>query len=240
MTTFTKTIKIIAFDADDTLWVNETHFNDVQAQFSELFSRYASEEAIGAQLYEVEKENLRLFGYGAKGFILSLIETAVQLTNGSISGHDVQKIIDLGKELLARPVQLVDGVPHVLDSLDEDYALMVLTKGDLFDQESKLARSGLAKYFHHVEIVSEKRPDTYRDILNRYGVEPHEFVMIGNSLRSDILPVLEIGAYAIHVPFHSTWVHEQVPADALADKQFLTLSSVQQVLEHFETPMRHS
>ena len=237
---FTNSIKIVAFDADDTLWVNETNFNQVQDQFADLLRHHLPADDIAAQLYEAEKRNLQIFGYGAKGFMLSMIETAVQLTNGAINGTEIQHIIDMGKAMLAKPVELLDGVRHVLDSLDEDYALMVLTKGDLLDQETKIARSGLSQFFQHVEIVSEKTPASYRRILQRYQLQPHEFVMIGNSLRSDILPILEIGAFAIHVPYQITWVHEQVSAVDTADKQFLTLSHIRQVLDHFETPIRHS
>ncbi len=238
--TFDKTIKIIAFDADDTLWVNETHYNELQEKFTELLGHHLSAETVGKRLYEVESGNLVMFGYGAKGFILSLIETAVQLTDGAVTGIEVQQIIDLGKAMLARPIQLLEGVRHVLDSLDEDYELMVLTKGDLLDQETKIARSGLSHFFKHVEIVSEKTSETYRKILERYGVQPHQFVMIGNSLRSDILPLVEIGAHAIHIPFQTTWVHERVDHHQLVDKQFLQLGNIKQVLDHFETPIRHA
>lgn len=238
--TFSKTIKTIAFDADDTLWVNEPFYNEVEQEFVKLLGRYLPQDEISPQLYEAEKRNLQIFGYGAKGFMLSMIETAIELTDGRVDGQDIQQIIDMGKAMLARPIQLLDDVPHVLDSLEEDYALMVLTKGDLLDQETKIARSGLSRYFRHVEIVSEKKPDSYQRILDRYNLRPEEFVMVGNSLRSDILPVLEIGAFAIHIPYHTTWVHEQVAETDIPNEQFLKLERIRQVLDHFETPIRHS
>jgi putative hydrolase of the HAD superfamily len=234
------TIKIIAFDADDTLWVNLPHYNEVEAQFAEILAHYLPAATISAQLLETERRNLKTFGYGAKGFMLAMIETAIELTNGEISGREIQQIIDLVRKMLARPMEIIDGVRHVLDSLDEDYTLMVLTKGDLLDQETKIARSGLAGFFHYTEIVSEKMPASYQKILDRYGWQPEEFVMIGNSLRSDILPVLAIGAYAIHIPFRTTWELEQVGNEELVDKHFLKLDNIRQLLDHFETPIRHS
>jgi len=208
--------------------------------FAGLLSAHLSREAVSRRLFEAENRNLPIFGYGAKAFMLSMIETAIELTDGRISGKEIQRIIDMGKEMLSRPIQLLDGVRHVLDSLEEDYTLMMLTKGDLLDQESKIARSGLSRYFQYVEIVSEKKPETYRKILYRHGLQPNEFVMIGNSLRSDILPVLESGAYAIHIPAESTWAHEQVPEADVTVNNFIKLDNILQVLDHFETPIRHS
>ncbi|MEL7341638.1 MAG: HAD family hydrolase, partial [Bacteroidota bacterium] len=220
----TDAIKVIAFDADDTLWVNEPNFREAESGFEAILRRYLPEQEIADKLYETEKRNLKTFGYGAKGFIVSMIETALELTDYALSGREVQEIIDLGRKLMAKPIELLDGVEHVLDSLDEDYELMLLTKGDLFEQESKFARSGLSKYFHHVEIVSEKEPETYRNLLERYHLSPDEIVMIGNSLRSDILPMREIGVVAVHIPYHTTWVHEQVQTAALKDRDYLELA----------------
>lgn len=237
---FTETIKIIAFDADDTLWVNQPNYDEIEQKFTQLLSAHLPPLEASRRLFEAESRNMHLFGYGAKAFMLSMIETAIELTDGRITGREIQQIIRLGKEMLSRPIQVFDGVRHVLDSLEEDYVLMVLTKGDLLDQESKIARSDLSRYFQHVEIVSEKKPATYQQILDRYGLQPAEFVMIGNSLRSDILPVLEIGAYAIYIPSADTWQYEQVSEEDVADKHFLRLDSISQVLDHFETPIRHS
>jgi len=237
---FATTITTIAFDADDTLWANQPNYDEIEQKFTALLSRYLPSEAISRRLYDAERRNMHIFGYGAKAFMLSMIETAIELTDGRVSGQEIQQIIGMGKEMLSRPIQLLDGVPHVLNSLEEDYTLMVLTKGDLLDQESKIARSGLSRYFHQVEIVSEKKPQTYRKILDRHHLRPDEFVMIGNSLRSDILPVLEIGACAIHIPAETTWAHEQVSEAEVVDKHFMKLDNISQVLDHFETPIRHS
>lgn len=199
---------VIAFDADDTLWDNERIYLDAQNQFKQLLAHYHSPEWIDEHLYQTEMRNLAHFGYGIKSFALSMIETAVELTDGQITGADIQKIIDITKAMLAADVELLEHVADTLVSLKESYTLMVITKGDLRDQELKIARSGLAPYFRYVEIVSEKSRDSYDAILRRYGIEPERFLMVGNSLRSDILPVLELGAGAVYVPHHLTWVHE--------------------------------
>ncbi len=241
MLTFTPTtIKTIAFDADDTLWVNETYFQDVEKEFNALLTKYVSAEELADKLYAVERTNLALYGYGIKGFMLSMIETALQVTQGLISTKDVQQIINLGKVMLRQPIELLPDVRHVLDSLDEDYTLMLITKGDLLDQETKIARSGVGDFFKHVEIISEKKPRDYQQVLDRYGIHPDEFVMIGNSMRSDVLPLLEIGTYAIHIPFKHTWVHEQVQDDGFTHPRFMKLQRIAQVLERFETPIRKS
>lgn len=234
----TESIKIIAFDADDTLWANEPNYRAAEDAFEALLLRHIDQQRIADQLYETEKRNLMTFGYGAKGFIVSMIETALELTDFELSGREVQEIIDLGRKLLAKPIELLADVEHVLDSLDEDYELMLLTKGDLFEQETKYARSGLEKYFKYVEIVSEKNPATYQNLLDRYALQAHEIVMIGNSLRSDILPMLEIGVAAIHIPYHTTWVHEQVNTSEVTDKSYLELKAIKDVLTLFPTPRR--
>lgn len=235
-----ETIKIVAFDADDTLWANEPNYREAENAFETLLLRHVDQQKISDQLYATEKRNLKTFGYGAKGFIVSMIETGLQLTDYELSGREVQEIIDFGRQLLAKPIELLEGVEHVLDALDEDYELMLLTKGDLFEQETKYARSGLEKYFKHVEIVSEKDPATYQNLLDRYGLKAKEIIMIGNSLRSDILPMLEIGVEAIYIPYHTTWVHEQVQAHETADKTYLELSSIKEVLNVLPTPNRLS
>ncbi len=237
---FTNMIKMIAFDADDTLWMNEAFYYEAEEKFTGLLSDLAAKDDVSAHLLAVERRNLPIFGYGAKAFMLSMIETAVSLSNGTMTGQKIQQIIDLGKEMLTRPIQLLEGTQDVLQKLAENYTLMVLTKGDLLDQQSKLTRSGLGQFFQHVEIVSDKKPATYRHVLDRYNLQPNQFVMIGNSLRSDILPVLEIGAYAIHIPYHITWAHEQVAASEVTDKQFLQLENIRQVPDHFEIPIRRS
>lgn len=199
---------VIAFDADDTLWHSEVLYIRAQDEFIQLLAQYHSREYIEAQLYETEMRNLQIFGYGVKGFTLSLIETAVMLTEGRILGRDIQRIIDLAREMLSADIELLEHVPETIAQLAEHHTLMVLTKGDLLDQEAKIARSGLGSYFQHVEIVSDKTADRYQQLLNRYQVPPGRFLMVGNSLRSDILPVIALGGYAVYVPYELTWVHE--------------------------------
>ena len=226
-------VRIIAFDADDTLWVNEPVFTDTKDKFCQLLSKHISQKTIEERLFETELNNLRIFGYGIKGFMLSMIETAIELTKGEIEGDEVQQVIDLGKNMLQHPVEILDGVPEVLDALEGKYELMILTKGDLFDQEGKIARSGLANHFQHIEIVSEKSVSSYQSVLKRHGVSTDEFVMIGNSVKSDILPVLDLGAEAIHIPFHTTWEHEIVPQSELTNKNYHELSHIKEVLDFF-------
>ena len=220
-------IKTIAFDADDTLWVNEPIFTNTRLRFEEILSSYISfDNSLEEQLYSVEKRNLQLFGYGIKGFTLSMIESALELTSHEIKGKDIERIIDLGKEMLQHPVDLLPYVDEVLDTLENHFQLMIVTKGDLWDQESKIARSGLIRYFKHVEILSEKNSKSYNELLKRYQIEPEEFLMIGNSLKSDILPVVELGAQAIYIPFHDTWSHEQVDKTEIKDVTFIEMSSI--------------
>lgn len=227
------TMKLIAFDADDTLWVNEPNYIDVKDKLYELLSQHINQETLSQQFYATQTRNLELFGYGAKSFILSMIETAIELTNGAVTGVEIQQIIDVGRRLLDFPIDVLDGIPDVLEVLSKDFDLMVLTKGDLFDQESKIARSGLGYYFKHVEIVSEKNEQTYERILKKYNVQPADFIMIGNSLKSDILPVVHIGARAIHIPYAVTWEHERVTDEQLTGKSFTTLRNVRELLALF-------
>ncbi|MBD2752138.1 HAD family hydrolase [Spirosoma validum] len=223
-------MKLIAFDADDTLWVNEPNYVDVKQKLCELLSHHIDQETLSSRFYETQMRNLELFGYGAKSFILAMIETAIELTNGAITGAEIQQIIDTGRKLLDFPIEVLDGIPDVLKTLSKDFDLMVLTKGDLFDQESKIARSGLGQYFKHVEIVSEKNEQAYQRILQKYGVQPADFVMIGNSLKSDILPVVHIGGRAIHIPYAITWAHEHVADEQLVGKSFMALASARELL----------
>ncbi|WP_375416983.1 HAD family hydrolase [uncultured Hymenobacter sp.] len=226
---------LVAFDADDTLWPNQPHFDHVEAQFLRILAPYREAEATGAQLYAVQRRNMELFGYGAKSFMLSMIETAIQLTDGAVTGREIQELIDLGKSLLRFPIEPLPDVVAVLTAVKaRGHRLMVLTKGDLFDQESKLARSGLGDFFDYVEIVSEKNEAAYQRILRRHGATPATFVMIGNSLKSDVLPVARLGLRAIHVPYHANWIHEHVPADELAGISFQQVGALREVLDHLE------
>jgi putative hydrolase of the HAD superfamily len=208
---WTKPIHLIAFDADDTLWHNEMIFVNAQNEFKKLLKRYHTEEWIEHRLYETEVRNLQHFGYGVKSFTLSMIETAVELSDGRITGAEVQTVVELGKEMLRAPVELLEGVEECITQLSKSYPLMVITKGDLFHQETKLFRSGLADHFTRVEIVSEKNRETYERIIRKCEVEPEVFLMIGDSMKSDILPVIESGARAIHIPSKISWMHERVP-----------------------------
>ena len=222
-------MKLIAFDADDTLWANEPNYINVKQKLCDLLSRYVDQETLAQQFYDSQIRNLAVFGYGAKSFMLSMIETAIELTNGAITGNEIQQLIDVGRKLLDFPIEVLDGVHDVLDTLSKRFELMVLTKGDLFDQESKIARSGLGHYFTHVEIVSEKNEQTYQRILQKYQIQPADFLMIGNSLKSDVLPVVHIGGRAIHIPYETTWAHEMVTDEQLTGKLFTTLGSIREL-----------
>jgi len=203
-------IKVIAFDADDTLWINEPYFQETEEKFCELLAPYLSRHTLSQELFKTEIDNLKLYGYGIKGYILSMIEAALKISNNTISTEVVCKIIEYGKELLERPIELLDGVEDTLSALKGNYKLVVATKGDLLDQRRKLHNSGLGDFFHHIEVMSDKQEIDYKDLVKRLDIQPSEFLMIGNSLKSDVLPVLGIGGHAIHIPFHTTWAHEKI------------------------------
>jgi putative hydrolase of the HAD superfamily len=209
-------LRTLAFDADDTLWHNETLYAETQEAFRALLRPYHEDAWIDTRLHEAEMRNLRHYGYGIKGFTLSMIETALELTEDRLDGTGIRRVVELGKAMLAKPVEPLPGVAGVLQELSKSFDLMVITKGDLFDQETKLAKSGLGGHFSKVEIVSEKDRATYAAILERHGLSPASFTMVGNSVKSDILPVLELGGRAVHIPYHVTWAHElaAVPAEA--------------------------
>ena len=219
-------ITVVGLDGDDTLWQNETRFILTQEEFRALLHRHVPEIDVDAHLDEVEMRNLGVYGYGVKSFTLSMIETAIEVTEGRIPAADLEVILGWGKRMLMQPTELLDGVEPAVRELSARYDLLLITKGDLFDQESKLARSGLADLFLGVEIVSEKNAASYRGILSRRGIEPDEFVMVGNSPRSDILPVLELGARAVHIPYHVTWHHEHVPEETLPKTGWYRLQSI--------------
>jgi len=201
---------VIAFDADDTLWHSENLYAATQAAYRQLLSGYAAPDRIDAVLHDTEMRNLPLYGYGIKGFALSMIEAALTLSDQRIHGHEVQQVLDLARQMLSADLQLLDHAADIIAQLAAEYPLMLITKGDLFDQESKIDRSGLRAYFRHIEIVSDKTLDVYAALLAKHHLDPKRFVMIGNSLRSDILPVVELGGRAIHIPYHITWAHEHV------------------------------
>jgi putative hydrolase of the HAD superfamily len=220
-------VEVVGLDGDDTLWHSEQLFVDTQARFRELLAPHVDLDAaaLNARLLEVERRNLASFGYGVKAFTLSLVETAIEVTEGAVPGRDVEAILALGRQLMDHPVQLLDGVADAVDALTDRYRVMVVTKGDLLHQESKVARSGLAEHLWAVEIVSEKDVGTYRRILERNRIEPGRFVMVGNSVRSDVLPVLELGGRAVHIPYHVTWELEHAETDPAAP-DFPVLTSI--------------
>ncbi len=222
-------LKVIAFDADDTLFVNEPYFQETEQKFCVLMSDYLSHQGLSQELFRVEIQNLELYGYGIKGYILSMIEAAMRISNKTISIEIIEKIIQYGKELLQKPIELLDGVEETLAQLNGKYKLVVATKGDLLDQRRKLHNSGLGHYFHHIEVMSDKKEKDYHDLLKRLEIQPDEFFMIGNSLKSDVLPVLEIGGYAVHIPFHTTWEHEKVN-HKVEHPNFKTLEKITEVL----------
>lgn len=224
-----KNIKVIALDADDTLWVNEPYFREVEHQFAQLLSPYETENKINQELYKKEIDNLELYGYGIKGFVLSMVEAAIEISNNKISSKEIQQIIDYGKNMLNKPIELLDGVEEVLKKLSPNYKLILATKGDLLDQERKLKKSGLHKYFDHIEVLSDKQKSNYQYLIDFLEVTPSEFLMIGNSLKSDILPLVALNSNAIHVPYHTTWIHEEVTQNDNVDS-YKTVQSLSDVL----------
>ena len=222
---------VIALDADDTLWHNEPLFQATQERFRQLLAHYHDASWIDARLYEAEKRNLGHFGYGIKGFVLSMVETAIELSEGRVAGSEIAEILSWGRAMTGAPVELLDGVRETVEILAPRHRLLLLTKGDLFDQESKLARSGLGEHFSAVEIVSEKDSRTYEAVMARHRVAPDRFLMVGNSLRSDVLPVLDAGAAAVHIPYAVTWAHETVTEEALAGRSFARLARFAELAE---------
>ncbi|MBF9196793.1 HAD family hydrolase [Microvirga terrestris] len=204
-------ISVLGLDADDTLWHNETFYQSTRQRFNELLADFVDAKRLEEEIEATEMRNLGLYGYGAKGFTLSMLETAIQVSDGTISSRALSDILTIGRELMNHPVEPLPGVHETLEALSAEYKLVLITKGDLFHQESKLAASGLGNFFSGVEIVSEKKADTYARIFSRHGVGPEHAAMAGNSVRSDVLPALEAGSYAALIPFHLVWAHEDAP-----------------------------
>jgi len=204
----------IGFDADDTLWQNEQFFRMTEDRFVAMLGEHGEAAEISGRLLEAEKRNLGFYGFGIKGFVLSMIETAIEITKGQVPAAVIGEILAAGREMAAHPVETLPHVRETLATLSGDYRLVLITKGDLFDQERKLAQSGLGDFFHAVEIVSDKKAATYDRIFARHGDGAGRAMMVGNSLRSDILPALEAGSWAVHVPHELTWVleHAEEPA----------------------------
>jgi putative hydrolase of the HAD superfamily len=229
-----KDIKVIGFDADDTLWVNETYFRDAENEIGRLLSQYETPNKIDQELFKKEIDNLPLYGYGIKAFTLSMVEVALELSNYTVSNKTIEAILNIGKDVLNKPVDLLEGVEEVLEKLSKNYRLILATKGDLLDQERKLEKSGLTDYFHHIEVLSDKKEANYSKLLTRLDVKPSEFLMIGNSLKSDVLPLVNLKAKAIHVPFHTTWAHEQVTEKETNGKAYKTINSLKDLLKHID------
>ena len=225
---------LIAFDGDDTLWHNERSYRDGRERFRRLLAeagvRLSSDE-IEVKVNEIEHGNIQYFGYGVSSFTLSLMETAIELTEGRISSGGLRELIALAKEMMSERVDVFPGVPETLAALAATRPLMLITKGDLLHQTSKLERSGLQSYFQHVEVVSDKTPHVYQRILGRYGIAPSRFLMIGNSLRSDVLPVIDIGGWAVHVPAELNWAHEHAEPGAHHQERLIAIRALAEVPE---------
>jgi len=223
-------IKVIGFDADDTLWVNEPYYREAEAGFVDMVGAYGVKMNVAEALFKTEMANLDLYGYGIKAFMLSLVECAISVTDGAVRSDTIEGILELGKGMLRRPIELLDDVKPVLEKLAPSYKLIVATKGDLLDQERKMTRSSISSYFHHIEVMSDKKEQNYIQLLHHLEIEPCQFLMIGNSLKSDIIPPLNLGAWAIHVPFHTTWAHEEVD-EAPKSGKFLQVENLYDVLK---------
>lgn len=224
-------ITTIGFDADDTLWHNESIFEDAHRRYCELLARWHDAATVERTLFATEMRNLELFGYGIKSHALSSIETAIALTEGAISAEEIRAILGLAKGMLEHPVELLDGVAEVVPALAQKHRLVLITKGDLRDQERKVRKSGLEPHFAHVEIISEKNTTIYRRIFDRHGIAPEEFLMVGNSIKSDILPVLDLGGRGVYVPYRITWQAERAdpPSGANAEGRFFQISNLREL-----------
>jgi putative hydrolase of the HAD superfamily len=202
---------IIGFDADDTLWINQPNYDEIENEYCKLLSNYITAEEVTKELYNTEMQNLSLYGYGAKSFMLSMIETALRITKNEVTQHIINEILNLGKRLINKPVSLLNGAQEVLKFFSKtDNKIILVTKGDLIDQERKLKKSNIEDYFHHIEILSDKKESDYLKLLSHLEIEPERFLMIGNSMKSDIIPVLNIGGFGIHVPYHTNWQHDKI------------------------------
>lgn len=222
--------KIIAFDADDTLWHNEPYFDEAQDRFCKLFQDFASSQEILGLILNHQVKNLPLYGFGIKAFTLSMIETALLVTNNNISGKGIEQIITIGKDLLQKPVELMPNVESVLQELHGKYKLVMATKGDLKDQHRKLHDSGIGHYFHHIEVLSDKTELDYEKMLGRLDIKAKDFLMIGNSLKSDVLPIINLGGYGIHVPYATTWEYEKIDFE-IEHENFVALNNIKEVLD---------
>jgi len=233
-------IRWIAFDADDTLWENEKYYYAGQVKLADLLSYYLTYDEVQAELLRTETDNMPLYGYGIKAFGLSMIETAIRVSNGAVGSREVSVILDHLRSMLEQQTEVFSGVVEVLEALKPDYQLMVITKGDILDQERKLLKSGLEKYFFAYEVVSDKKHDTYKQILNRHNITPNQFLMVGNSLRSDVLPVVKLGGYGVYIPHSFTWEHEVISDVTPHDDGFIQISAMSELLEVVQILNNHN
>ena len=224
-------LPVLGLDADDTLWENEERFHEVEQRFRDLMTPWANSDATDAALLATERINIARHGYGIKGFVLSMVVTAVEISDGAIDAWSLANIVDWGHQMMAHPIELLSGVTEALDVLGSTHRLLLITKGDPVDQLDKVQRRGLAERFWRVEVLPEKNPDTYRKILAHHQIDPVDFTMVGNSVKSDVLPVLAIGGRAFHVPHTTTWVLEEPDPAELASVDFLVVEELSQVAE---------
>lgn len=223
-------IKVIGFDADDTLWVNEPYYREAEAIFCSMMENYLPPHKISEELFNTETNNLKKYGYGAKGFTLSMLETALNISQRQLSAHILEDIMKLGTSLLDKPVELMDDISDLLENLKSNYQLVVATKGDLLDQQRKLKNSGLIHHFHHIEIMSDKKEENYVHLFQRLEIKSEEFLMVGNSLKSDILPVVSLGGKAVHIPYHITWQHE-TPDEGYLSAPYFEITKLSELMQ---------
>jgi len=228
MTRLPADLRVIAFDADDTLWENEQFFAEAEQKFIAMLEDFLPRHTVARELLHTEIANLPLYGYGIKAFMLSMIETALRISDNKIPASVIGEAIAIGRDMLEKPVVLLDGVTSVLEQLKGRYRLVMATKGDLLDQERKLKKSNLQSYFHHIEIMSEKKEDDYQKLIRHLDIPPSQFMMIGNSLKSDVMPVIAIGGYGVHVPYHVTWEHEKIDVTLDSDR-FIPLEKISEL-----------
>jgi putative hydrolase of the HAD superfamily len=226
MQTSQRGIALVGFDADDTLWRSQDYFDEAQQRFEQIIAEYVDLDDAGKRLYEYESRNIAFFGYGVKGMALSMIEAAVDITGASIRAADIGRIVRLAKDLLQHPVELLPGVRAAVEAVAATHPVVLITKGDLFHQEAKVRESGLSDLFRRIEIVSEKDPATYARLFEEFGINAQQFLMVGNSLRSDIAPVLALGGWGVHVPYHTTWAHEAEATVEQGRERMRSLASI--------------
>lgn len=226
-----KNIKVISFDADDTLWQNENLFRQTECDFCKLMAHYIAPEKALKVLWNMEVKNIPCYGYGVKAFVLDMIETALKISKGKMTASETKNLINMGKKLIESPIVLFEGAENTLKKLSKKYKIIVTTKGDLLEQENKVYRSGLTKYLRHIEVMSEKNKTSYARLIKELNIKPQEFLMVGNSIKSDILPVLAVGAKAVFIPSKFTWFYEEGDASKIPAKNFMKLNEISQLIK---------